>query len=207
MTMAVPLAANSPVACGTSPAPGTGTVETYTAWVAGQFWHEAMWRDGKGYTRDVPLNNNGTINWGAAPGWSQCCGPTTAPRSQDGYIVGNHFYQNVFWTEANCLEYKRELNIYGDATDAQTSQQCRTVLNPPNSFPGTGTLDVITSYTAYVVGGRLREGLWRGGKGYIRDVPLKADNTDINWNSAPVWTQCCTGLSTGGQGGDVLSYP
>lgn len=195
----VPLASNSPVPCSTS-LPGSGTVETYTAWVAGQFWREAVWRGGIGYMRNVPLNASGTINWGAAQSWTQCCGPQTAPRSQDRYVVGNHLYQSVYWTESNCLEYKRALDIDGNETGPQTSQTCRTTL--PAGSSGT-----ITSYTAYVVGGRLREGIMRGGVGYVRDVPLTADNTDVNWSSAPAWSCCITGLSTTGQGGDVLSYP
>ena len=195
----VPLAGNSPVPCSTS-LPGSGTVETYTAWVAGQFWREAVWRGGLGYTRKVPLNANGTINWGNAQSWSQCCGPQTAPRSQDRYVVGNHLYQSVYWTESNCLEYKRAMDSNGEEIGTQTSQTCRTTL--PAGSSGT-----ITSYTAYVVGGRLREGIWRGGVGYVRDVPLTADKTDVNWSSAPAWSCCLTGLSTTGQGGDVLSYP
>jgi len=194
-----PLGSNTPVPCSTS-LPGSGTVETYTAWVAGQFWREAVWRGGLGYMRKVPLNASGTINWGAAQGWWQCCGPQTAPRSQDRYVVGNHLYQSVYWTETNCLEYKRALDSNGEETGTQTSQTCRTTL--PAGSSGT-----ITSYTAYVVGGRLREGIVRGGIGYVRDVPLNADNTDVNWSSAPAWSCCITGLSTTGQGGDVLSYP
>ncbi|MBE2238609.1 MAG: hypothetical protein IAE81_12530 [Caldilineaceae bacterium] len=58
------------------------------------------------------------------------------------------------------------------------------------------------------MGGRLREGIWRGGIGYVRDVPLNSTNTDINWAAAPAWQQCCSsGTPPRAQGGDVLSYP
>jgi len=182
--------------CSTS-APGSGTIETYTAWVVGNYWRESLWRGGIGYTRNVPLNGNGTINWGAGAIWSQCCSGT-APRSQDGYILGNYIYQNVFWTETNCLEYKRALDNNGNPTGTQTSQTCRT------SAPGSGT---ITSYTIYIVGERARESIWRGGVGYIRDISVNADNADLNWTSAPAWQVCCSGPPTRAQGGDVLSYP
>jgi hypothetical protein len=171
--------------CSTTP-PGTGTIETYTAWVLGNYWFEAMWRDGIGYTRRAPLNGNGTINWSLAIPWVACCWGT-APRSQDAYIVGNNYYQNVFWTETNCTEYLRPLDNNGNL-GTQTSQNCRT------SVPA-GSSGTITSYTAYVVGGRLREGIWRGGIGYVRDVPLTSTNQDIDWGNAPA------------QGGDILSYP
>jgi hypothetical protein len=90
------------------------------------------------------------------------------------------------------------LDDNGNGTGTQTSQPCRT------TAPGSGT---ITSYTAYVVGGRLREGIWRGGIGYVRNVPLNSTNTDIDWAQAPAWQQCCSGTPTRAQGGDVLSYP
>ena len=158
-----------------------------------------VWRNNLGYTRNVPLNNNGTINWGAGAIWSQCCSGT-APRSQDAYIVGNHYYQNVFWTETTCTQYKRALDNNGNPTGATTTQNCRT------SLPA-GSSGTINSYTAYVVGGRLREGIWRNGIGYTRDVPLNATNTDIAWNSAPAWQQCCVSTPPRAQGGDILSYP
>ena len=198
-----PFGAQTDSACNTTAAPGTNseTIQTYTGYVMGNFWREGMWRNNRGYTRNVPLNSNGTINWGAAPAWSFCCGPQDAPRSQDGYIIGNHFYQNVWWTETDCKEYKRDIDNNGNPTGVTTIQTCRTSLPVGSSL-------TIQSYTAYPVGGNLREGMWRNGIGYVRTVPLNATNTDVDWNNAPTWSQCCTNNAPPrAQGGYVLSYP
>jgi len=178
------------------PAGSSGTIESYTAYELGNYWREAIWRGGAGYMRDVPLNGNGAINWGAAPAWSYCC-TGTAPRAQGAYILGNHFYQNVWWTETNCIEYKRVLDNFGNP-GSQTSQACGT------SAPGSGT---IQSYDAYPVHGKLREAMWRNNVGYMRDVPLNATNTNVDWASAPAWQQCCTGNPPRAQGGDILTQP
>ena len=86
--------------------------------------------------------------------------------------------------------------FFGNPTGTQVSQACGT------SAPGNGT---IQSYNAYPVHGKLREAIWRNNLGYVRDVPLNATNTDVNWSSAPAWTQCCSGTSPRAQGGDILT--
>lgn len=196
-----PTGAQTSSGCSTIAAPGGvgDIIQTYTGYVQGNAWREGMWRNNSGYTRNVPLNNDGTINWGAAPAWSYCCGGT-GPRSQDAYIVGNTFYQNVYHSEADCREYTRALDANGNPTGAQTWIACRTTL--PSGSSGT-----INSYTAYIVGGVLREGMWRNGVGYARIVPLNVTNTDINWGGAPAWSCCLTGTTPRAQGGYILSYP
>lgn len=188
-------------ACSTSlPAGSSGTVQSYNAYVVGQNWREGMWRGGIGYVRNVPLNSNGTINWGSAPAWSQCCSGGTAPLAQEGKIVGNHFYLNVFEPGGTCTEYKTPLNNNGDLIWAsQTTQPCRT------SAPGSGA---VQSYNIYVLGESWREGIWRNSLGYVRTTPLNSTNTDINYSAAPGWSSCCSGATVpDSQGGDILTYP
>lgn len=166
-------------------APGSGTIQSYTAFVVANALHEAIWRGNAGYIRDVPLAAEGRVNWGAAPAWTQCCSGTP-PRAQGDYIVGNNWYQNVYWTDDpnDCIEYKAPLTENGvrDMTQ-RTMQRCRT------TAPGSGT---IQTYTAYVTGGKLHEAMWRNNYGYIRDVPLNSLKTDVDWDPSPTWTQCCT---------------
>lgn len=184
-------------------APGSGTVQSYNGFVTGHKWREGLWRDTSpndtGWARAVPLNANGTINWGGA-NWSQCCSGT-GPAAQDGYIVGNHYYLNVFAPAGSCVEYITPLNNNGDPIWAnQTSQACRT------AAPGSGT---VQSYNAFVSGQTLREGIWRGGLGYSRSVPLNVTNTDVAWPTPPGsgWTQCCSGTAPAAQGGELTSHP
>lgn len=174
-------------------APGTGTVTSYTNWVLQNKLHEGIWRGGKGYIREVPIKNNGTINWSAAPTWQQCCsGASTG--GQGAYIVGDTLEQNVFQPNGTCTKYSATLNQAGDFTGWNSIGSCSTYA------PGSGT---VNSYTNWVHGDKLFEGMWRGGKGYVREVPIN-DNGTINWGGAPGWNQCCSGFSMGGQGAYVL---
>ena len=182
--------------CLTSTAPGSGPVQSTTGYVVADQYREGMWRDNAGWIRILPVNSDGTINWGAAAPWTQCCSGT-APRAQGDYVVGNTYYQNVFWTETNCTEYVRPLDNNGNL-GATTTRTCRT------TAPGSGT---IQSYTAYVVGDYLREGMWRNNVGYIRNVPLNSAKTDVLWSSAPAWSQCCSGTAPQAQGVYILNHP
>ena len=181
-------------------APGSGTIETYTAIVTSGFLREALWRGGKGYVRDIPLKSNGEVDWNAASTipWTHCC-TASAPSAQGAFVVGNHVYQNQFWSATNCTEYKTPLANDGQPNWGQTtSQPCRTFA------PGSGS---IGSYTAVVTAEYLREAIWRGGKGCVRDMPLNSSNTDVDWNAPVGWTHCCTASSPGAQGAYVLTHP
>lgn len=177
--------------------PGSGTVQSSTGYIVADEFREGMWRGNVGYNRVVPLNANGTINWGGASAWTACCSGS-APRAQSDYIVGNTYYQNVFWTESNCTEYIRPVDNNGNLGPTTPPQPCRT------SAPGSGT---IQSYTAYVVGDYLREGMWRGNVGWTRNVPLNATKTDVNWGSAPTWSYCCSGSGPRAQTVFILNRP
>ena len=161
---------------------------------------EAIWRGTNGYTRNVPLNANGTVNWAAAPSWSWCCSSSAPPEAQGVFIVGNSYKQNVWWSASNCIEYSRPLDSNGNPSGTQTQQACQT------SLPS-GSSGAIETYTAYITGQYLHEALWRGGKGYVRDVPLNATNTDVNWSAAPAWQHCCTATGPEAQGAYVLTHP
>lgn len=175
-----------------------GAIQSYTLYaLAGQL-REAIWRNNTGYTRNTPLNADGTVNWGAAPTWAWQ-GSGSGPQAQDDFILGNDHYQNVFWTESNCVQYKTPLDDNGNRISAQqTPSTCRT------SVPSTGA---VQSYTAYVVGDYLRESIWQGNVGYVRNVPLNATKTDVLWSSAPAWSQCCTGAAPRAQSVFILNHP
>ena len=48
-----------------------------------------------------------------------------------------------------------------------------------NKYPGSGALQ---TETEYVIGSKVQQGIWRGDKGYIRQVPI-IDNVPI-WSCA-----------------------
>jgi len=179
-------------------APGSGTIESYTTYVSGGKLREAMWRGGLGWLRNIPVNDDGTVDWTAAPSWVQCCSGG-GPNEQGAYVTGGYLYQHVFWSASNCTEYRTELStVTGDPHWWTTTYYpCNT------SAPGSGTIE---SYTTYVNGGKLREAMWRGGSGWLRDVPLNDDGT-VDWTAAPNWSYCCTGGGPSEQGAYVLSEP
>ncbi len=63
----------------------------------------------------------------------------------------------------------------------------------------------IKTYTAFAIAGTLREELWIDDKGYLRNVPLTADNKAVDWNSAPAWNHCCTNNTPLSQDGYIVS--
>jgi hypothetical protein len=178
-------------------APGSGSIESYTAYVSGESLHEAIWRGGKGYVRDVPLKSNGKVDWSnPQPDWQQCC-TGTGPAAQGAFIVGNHFYQNVFWSATNCEEYRVPLDDNGNPDWSNPIvEACHTFA------PGSGSIE---SYTAYVNDEHLHEAIWRGGKGYVRDVPLNWKHTEVDWRPY-FWDQCCTGTGPAAQGAYILTH-
>lgn len=176
-----------------------GTIQSYTAYALADQLREAIWRNNVGHLRNIPLHDDGTVNWGAAPGWTWQ-GSGSAPQAQGNYILGNHHYQNVFWSETNCTEYKAPLDDNGNPVwSQQSSAPCRTTV-----APGSGP---IQSYTAYVAGDVLREWIWRSNIGYSRNVPLNSTKTDVLWGSAPGWSQCCSGTAPRAQGVFLLNHP
>jgi hypothetical protein len=72
-------------ACSTY-APGSGTIESYATVVSGGKLREAMWRGGNGYNRDIPIKDDGTVNWAVAPNWTQCCSGG-GPSEQGAYVL------------------------------------------------------------------------------------------------------------------------
>jgi len=89
-----------------------------------------------------------------------------------------YYYQNVYWSDSNCKQYKGKVNAYGDV-GPQEQATCQTSLPDNSSGP-------VNTYTAHVVANALQEGLWRGNVGYIRSVPLSSSGT-VFWSFAPQW--------------------
>ena len=176
-------------------APGSGPIESYTTYVHAGELREAMWRNGIGYVRDIPLYSNGRVNWGAAPDWTDCC-VGNGPSEQGAYVLGEYLFQHVFWSPTSCTEYKTPFNSSGDPQwGSTTSQSCSTYA------PGSGPIE---SYTTFVSGGYLREAMWRNGIGYTRNIPLIGNI--VNWGAALDWTDCCVGNGPSEQGAYMLTH-
>lgn len=69
--------------------PGSGDIQSYTAWVVNDQLREGMWRNNKGYTRILQLNSAKTGAIGETTvQWTECC-TGTGPHAQGVYIL-NH---------------------------------------------------------------------------------------------------------------------
>jgi hypothetical protein len=186
----------------TLPPGSSGEIYSYTAYITGNQLRESMWRGNTGYTRLTPLNNNGTVNWPATHGWLWCCNGTP-PQAQGAFVVGNQYNQTVYGSTTDCKRYSRALNNAGQPSGATTVVNCTGQFVPPGLAAGAQ----MKTYTAFAIAGTLREELWIDGKGYLRNVPLTADNKAVNWNSAPAWNHCCDGAAPLGQGAYIVSRP
>lgn len=157
-------------------APGTeadGPVVNYTAFITGNKLWEAIWRNGlsayppvsvsKGWVRITPLNSEQKPNYyDTTSVWNQCCSQTTAPPAATGsYVLKNVLVQNVFSATGSCTQYRRPL----DPSTGMPNWNVVTEYSCDISLPGSGT---VQTYDSYVIGGKLHEATWRGGKGYTR---------------------------------------
>lgn len=117
--------------------------------------------------------------------------------------MGNHYNQNVYRSTTDCKLYRRPLDNAGNPSGATSETNC-----PAGNLPtGLGANPQIQTYSAFAVAGTLREELWIDNKGYLRNVPLTADNTNVDWPNAPVWIECCTGPTPLSQDGYIVSRP
>lgn len=190
----------APRACLGVAAPGSGSnVQSYTTYVTGNYLNEAMWRDNKGYVRRIPLNADGTVNWGAAPAWGNpcCVNNSNPPQEQAAYVVNNTFFQHVWWSDGTCREYWAPLDSAGNPIwNPNNERACQT------TKPATGW---VQSYTTYATQGYLYEAMWQNNLGYVRAIPIV--NGSADWNSAPNWTQCCSTNPPKEQGAYILRHP
>ncbi len=178
--------------CPTTIAGSSGNVQTYYSFVAGGRLHEAMWRGNKGFSRKIPIVN-GAVAWGSAPAWSQVASGVTY-QGQSGFILGKYLHQFV-WQNNACTQYKTLLDANGEPIWSQTTQ-------PPCPTSIAGTSGNVETYYAFISGGYLREAMWRGAKGYSRDVPI--EGSEVKWSQAPGWRQVASGTTYQGQSGYIL---
>jgi hypothetical protein len=201
--------------CGS--APGAGPMESYTAFVIGGQLREALWRDGTGYVRHSQLVG-GQPDDRLRNGWVECCQrgqgvlPDAPLAGQSTVTVGSKRYTRVFEVDGTCHEWQGEMSGSGFINNEKRPYCSGSGLLPALSR-GEYSHDV-TSYTSYIVGDRLYEGMWSNDKGYVRQRRISSETGDVIWHDnwwweqRLRWTQCCDAASIGyvsnGQDGFVL---
>lgn len=178
---------------------GSGALNSYTAHVVADKYHEGGWQGGYGYVRTIPLYTWGAVNWGSPNYWQTFPFSNFPARAQDEYVIGNYSYQKVFAHDNVCTLYKYPLDLNGNRDYSQPNHTtpCPTIL------PGSGD---IQSYTAWVVNDQLREAMWRNNIGYTRTLQLNAEKTDVDGAWTQNWTQCCTGTAPQAQSVYILNH-
>ena len=161
--------------------PGSGELQNSDGYVIGNTLTQGVWRGGSGYTRTVPIVN-GVVQWGQASAWSGPISITTLPGTGDvqtivEYVVGNTIIQGLWRGNSG---YSRTVSIVNGVP--QWGAATWSAPMDINTLPGSGDLQ---SQDGYVYGNTLNQGLWRGGLGYTRTVPIV--NNVIQWGQASAW--------------------
>ncbi|GAF93688.1 unnamed protein product, partial [marine sediment metagenome] len=103
-------------------------------------------------------------------------------QSQAGYIMPNGELQQGFWRGGQ--GWVRTVPMRADNTPDWGNASSWGGPLPLSNLPGTGDMQ---SQAGYIMpNGELQQGFWRGGQGWVRTVPMRADNTP-DWGNASSW--------------------
>jgi len=199
-----------------SSAPGSGTVTSYTNWVAGNKLHEALWRttaqgNRKGWTREIPIKPDGKVDWNNLPGWHNCCSGVQVG-GQGAFIAGLYFSQNVLDASGGCKTYE-------DLLDDNGAYALPWEKNGVSCYIGTLPVDVanpankttIIAYTNWIFGNILYEALWLNEdgarRGYMRKSTTISELGNLSYPSSSTsseWELVAEDIDVAGQGAFVL---
>jgi len=162
--------------------PGSGNVQALTIYRLpdGSNYQEAVWRDGQGFIRNIPVSGN-LLNWDGAADWSNPVALTVLPGSGDFQAQsvyplpnGTH-YQQAFWRGNQGSV--RQIPIVSNQLDWGNV----TAWSDPISFsgiPGSGNGQALSTYR--LPGGQYQQGVWRDNWGYSRTIPVESNA--IQWS-------------------------
>ena len=152
-----------------------------------------VWISGIGYSRTLPFNTDGSINWAAVPDLTQVMTieqlRATLPGNPAGDIQAQYSVENgtgvngftqAVWVGGK--EFSRDVPYKTDGnpdwTSATVWTQTNTIENLRASLPGaptTGDVTGMTSVTYRVNQNKFMQSVWLGGKGYYREVPFNVN--------------------------------
>ena len=148
---------------------------------------QAIWRGDFGYTRDIPLSLDGTPNWGQATIWSSPIALSGFRGSGEMqsfsalvYASGQILRQSYWRSNFNWV---REVGITNGVPNFGDPRGFGTL-----TFTLPGSSGDIQAENAYIYpnGLTLRQTIWRGNQGWLRDVPIGPDGSP-NWGAAGNW--------------------
>jgi len=161
---------------------GKGSIQCQSGFVLGDTLYQGYWRSNEGWSRTVPLRDC-RPQWAEASVWAGPIAVDDLPGSgdmqaQSGYVIGQTLHQG-FWRGNK--GYVREVPVVNGAPGWAQAKAWSAPIEL-DGLPGTGEVE---SLTAYVLGTTLHQGMWRGGLGYMRTVPIVEGV--VTWAEASVW--------------------
>jgi acetyl esterase/lipase len=159
---------------------------------------EAVYKDGKGYIRSVPLTSSGDINWSKAGSWNSVTvnldGSGTIEAQSSLILPDSQQLMQSYWR--NKTGYYRYVPIENGKIIWSKAKAWNS--NTLNGLEGEGAVqaqsDVVTPD-----GSQLIQGYWRSNVGYLRSVPII--NNQPSWSTAKPWSRTSINLMPGS--GDV----
>ncbi|HFE66376.1 MAG TPA: RHS repeat protein, partial [Chloroflexi bacterium] len=158
--------------------PGSGSMQSQSTYVLGDNLKQAIWRGNQGWYRSVPIVN-GVVQWSSAGAWGGPVALSGLPgngdiQSQTAYILGGTLRQS-FWRGGQ--GWYRSVPVVNNVVQWSSAGAWGGPVSL-NDIPGNGNMQ---SQAVYILGNELKQGFWRGNKGYTRSVPIE--------NGAPQWFQ------------------
>ena len=159
--------------------PGSGTVQAFEEYRSKRNVIQVVWRNNYGWTRRVPLNSKGQMQWGSATGWTQgihinSLEGSGSIQSYRANIINGTLYLG-YWR--NNLEYGKSGYVGHNVTSH--SWLSGNNWGGPWSLsnkPGSGSMQGQTRYT---IPNKMVDGLRRGNNGYTKFTPIV--NGAIQW--------------------------
>lgn len=175
------------------PLPGSGNMQSQ----AGLFfkdnsvYQQGIWRGNQGFYRTVPVKSDGSLDWNNASKWNDKPIDTTGlPGSGDmqdqAFIVyPNGTIMQGIWR--NNTGYYRTLGYKSDGTPDwdHASNWSAPLESTSSAVPGSGNVQSLGGLFFNQV---YQQGMWRGGKGYYRTIPVLSDGS-LDWKNPGSWSE------------------
>jgi hypothetical protein len=149
---------------------------------------QVFWRGGFGYTRTVPFNPQYVPQWSGVSPWEvksiAALPGSGAMQAWESYAQPSGLLER-YWRGNQ--RYARVVPWSADGSPNYVTNPAFAP-SPEAALPGSGAIET-ADLVARPAGGALTQALWRGGQGWVRDVPIDPGTGEPNWSAAPVnWT-------------------
>lgn len=179
-----------------------GSMQSLDDIVIGNTLTQGIWHSDLGFVRTVPMVN-GSPNWGNASAWYGPLAITSLPGSghmqaSNSFVIGTvakpQLMQGIWRGDQG---FSRIIPIVNGNPDWSCNTGACAWSGPLSltNIPGSGSMQ---SLDDIVIGGNLTQGIWRGGQGWVRTLPMVS--------GIPDWS-CTTGACAWSGPLDINLFP